>query len=454
MSYIIRRTDGVSIGTILDGTVDTSTTSLTLVGRNYSNYGQIMVDDLVKLLENFAYTEPPSNSITGQLWYDTTNKVVKVWTGTQYKTVGAATATSVAPSTTVAGDLWWDTTNEQFYVYNGTEPYASSGWILVGPPYSKVRGKSGAIWEQITDTSAIAHDVVSLYLDGTRTGIISLSGDFQPAVAIPGFTTIKLGYNLISTGVLNGTAEDSNSLGGVLAANYLRSDTNDTATGSITIANDTGLKVGEGSDLKLSVSNGVDVDITNQTNGGSMSFWINLGGTLTRTIQIDGETGAVSVGSIPTTALGVATKSYVDNSFNNAALTGVSTAPTAETGTSTTQIATTEFVTNSLSLNKIYQGNSFAEIIDTGITPGYANVVIDGTQVLTATSAGVSLKNGATAVTQLQTVNNGTIATTSYVRTAAQRWDGAAKFVSQYAPDPGINDSGSIDGDFWFQYTP
>ena len=38
MSYIIRRTDGVSIGTILDGTVDTSTTSLTLVGRNYSNY--------------------------------------------------------------------------------------------------------------------------------------------------------------------------------------------------------------------------------------------------------------------------------------------------------------------------------------------------------------------------------------------------------------------------------
>lgn len=451
MSYIIRRTDGVSIGTILDGTIDTSATSLTLVGRNYANYGQLMVDNLVKLLESFAYDIPPSNPLTGQLWYDTDAKVLKVWSGTLFKTVGAATAQNTAPATTVAGDFWWDTNDEQLYVYNGTDPFAVSGWILIGPPYSKLKGKSGALWEQIVDNTAVVHDVVSLYLNGVRTGIISLDGDFVPAESIPGFTTITRGYNLIGTGIMNGISDDANKLGGILAANYLRADIADSTSGALTVANDTGLAVGVSSDFKVQV-NDTDVELANQTLGGSMSFWVNLSGTLSQSLIIDGVTGEVSVAGSPTTSLGVATKFYVDNKFNNSVLTGIPVAPTAAPGTNTTQLATTEFVNNSLSLNKIYQGNSFVEIIDTGA--GYANVVIDGIQVLTATSGGVALRNGATAVTQSQSVNNGTIATTSYVRTAVQRWDGSAKFVSLFAPDPGVNDVGSIDGDFWFQYTP
>ena len=142
MSYIIRKTDGVAIGTILDGTVDTSKTSLTLVGRNYANYGQIMVDDFVALLENFAYSISPTSPLTGQLWYDTGNDLLKVYTGADSKVIGGATAASSAPATTVTGDLWWDTLNDQLYIYSGTSPYNASGWILVGPAYSKINGKT------------------------------------------------------------------------------------------------------------------------------------------------------------------------------------------------------------------------------------------------------------------------------------------------------------------------
>ena len=82
MSYIIRKTNGTTLGTILDGTLDTAATSLSLVGRNYSNYGQVMTDNLVSMVENFAYNISPSNPLAGQLWYDTGTSRLKVYTGT------------------------------------------------------------------------------------------------------------------------------------------------------------------------------------------------------------------------------------------------------------------------------------------------------------------------------------------------------------------------------------
>jgi hypothetical protein len=67
MSYTITKTDGTTLGTILDGTINTSFTSLTLIGRNYANYGQLIANNLVKLVENFAYSSSPSNPLAGQL---------------------------------------------------------------------------------------------------------------------------------------------------------------------------------------------------------------------------------------------------------------------------------------------------------------------------------------------------------------------------------------------------
>jgi len=64
MSYTITRTNGTSLGTIADGTFNNTATSLTLVGRNYSNYGQIMTNTLVRLLENSSYNISPSNPLS------------------------------------------------------------------------------------------------------------------------------------------------------------------------------------------------------------------------------------------------------------------------------------------------------------------------------------------------------------------------------------------------------
>ena len=465
MSYIIRKTNGTTLGTILDGTVDTSHTSLTLVGRNYSNYGQIMTDNLVKLTENFAYDISPSNPLSGQLWWDTADSLLKVYTGTYFKIISSATAqnssTLGAPVTTIAGDIWWDTYADQLYVYDGTTPYAVAGWKLVGPTWSKAYGKAGAIWERIEDTTTAMHNVVSMYIDGTRTGIISQDSEFTPLVAIAGFTTIQTGYNIHSGETFWGTANNASYLGGVIATNYLRTDINNSSTGTLAIVNNGGITVGLTGNLQITTTTAGDVSVKNNITNGDINFYAAVGGVNTLAFGIDGATGTASLLSATLSGgllLGAgATVTGALNVIGTGSYSGDLTAPTQLAGTVDTTVATTEYVVNNSGFlkNKIYDSaNSYLEILDTGT--GSANLAIDGISVMTASASGLNLKNGAVAITQPQdytSAGNAAVATTQYVATAAQWWDGSAKIVSTDAPNAGVNDAGSHDGDFWFQRT-
>lgn len=440
MSYIINLPNGQTLGEVLDGTINNTATSLTLVGRNYSGYGQIIQNDLVALLVNFAYSVSPNNPNTGQIWYDTGSSVAKVWTGSVWKIIGSCTSQATPPSSTVAGDLWWASTDKQLYVYDGTTPYASSGWILVGPGYSVVNGKSTAIRETIDSIP-----VTSLYLDGVRTAIISAQ-NFTPSTSITGFGNIRAGHNISSVYPIYGVAENANNLGGQQAANYFRNNINNSGTGTLSIVNDSGLTVGALGQFVANISSN-NVSLHNTVNG---SLNLVNQGNIALTVTAAGQ---ITVNTNPAVALGVATKQYVDNSFINANLWGVSTAITAPAGTANTMIATTEFVVNNSGFfqYKIYNGSTHMWVGSTS-----ANIVVSGTTVATASSSGLNLANGATAVTQGQTYatsGNSLVATTQFVKTATTWWGGSAKFVSNAAPNPGVNDIGSNDGDFWFQYS-
>jgi hypothetical protein len=450
--------NGTTLGTIADGTVDNTTTSLTLIGRNYSNYGQIMVTDQLAQLVNFSKTTSPSSPQAGQLWWDSGNTLLKAWTGTVWKNVGGATSQSTAPSTTIAGDLWWDSTNQQLYVYNGTSPYNAAGWILVGPQ----RNGSGAVWEQLLDSSSVAHDVLSIKLDGVRTAIIS-ADTFTLGTAISGFgTVIRAGYNMNTSDTIWGTANNASYLGTYPAANYFRNDLNNVGYGSLSLQSNTGVILGSVGNFIANVhSTTGSAQIWNLNQGANISLHVNTPSGSIKALAAYGADGRIYLAGDPTSALGAATKQYVDNSFINASLTGVSTAVTAPAGTANTMIATTAFVLNGsgFQTNKIYApginvaaSNTYISVNDTGI--GNAIVVMDGVTVATATKDGFNLFSGATAVTQPDTYNgtgNAAVATTQFVKTATTWWGGSAKFVSNAAPSAGVNDAGSHDGDFWFQ---
>lgn len=86
MTYQINNTAGTLVATIADGTVDNST-SLTLVGRKYSGYGEILQENLVKLMENFAETTAPANSMPGQIWYDSASNSIQYYNGAAWHAV-------------------------------------------------------------------------------------------------------------------------------------------------------------------------------------------------------------------------------------------------------------------------------------------------------------------------------------------------------------------------------
>ena len=78
MAYTIIRSNGTTLTTIQDGTINTTSTSLGLPGRNYAGYGQTLNTNFVRLTENFAYDTPPANPLKGQLWFNTTAGTLNV----------------------------------------------------------------------------------------------------------------------------------------------------------------------------------------------------------------------------------------------------------------------------------------------------------------------------------------------------------------------------------------
>jgi len=77
MAYVINKTNGGIFATVADGTIDTSS-SMTIVGRNYSGYGEFLGENFVKILENSANSSAPGNPLEGQLWYDSDYPTVVV----------------------------------------------------------------------------------------------------------------------------------------------------------------------------------------------------------------------------------------------------------------------------------------------------------------------------------------------------------------------------------------
>jgi hypothetical protein len=295
MAYTINLTDGSIFATIADGTINTSS-SMILVGKNYAGYGEFLDENFIHLLENGSNNTAPGAPLTGQLWWDKTNSLLKVYNGTTFKVISASTASPSQPSSNVTGDLWFDTTNQQLKVYNG------SAWILVGPASTSGQGTSGAIVTTLTDNVSVDHVVIQLFVQNTLVGIISKDATFTPVPSISGFTTISPGIQLsttVSSALFRGTATDSQLLNTLSSTQFLRSDANDTTSGTLGILNDSGLTVGLDQDAKISVNTATsEVTFQNQTQDANLSFKINDGGVTTTAIFVNGSTSAVSIPTI------------------------------------------------------------------------------------------------------------------------------------------------------------
>ena len=289
MAYTVTTTNGTVITTVADGTVDTTATSLTLIGKNYAGYGIFLNENYVQLLENFSNSTAPNAPLTGQLWYDNINAILKVYNSTtnQWKPISSSITSATAPSAAVSitGDIWWDTTNAQLKVWSG------SAWITIGPSYTSTAGTSGPVTQTILDTLGASHVVTLFYISNSVIMILSKDSTFTPQTAIPGFSTIIPGLNLISTSTLTGAqftgaTTGASTLGGFTASQFLRSDISQTTNYAFGAAG--GLTVG--SDLVFDASSGAVAVVSETTINKNIRFDLNRSGVTTTVLTLAAST--------------------------------------------------------------------------------------------------------------------------------------------------------------------
>jgi hypothetical protein len=311
MAYTINKTNGAVLTTIADGTID-NTSDLTLIGKNYSGYGEILNENFVKLMENFASSSQPASPLAGQLWWDLTNNSLKVYNGSGFKIISGSTASATQPAGATLGDLWFDTVNAQLRVYNGTS------WTLIGPSFTAGTGVSGAVITTVLDNTGASHVIVQFFVNEVIVAIISKDSTFTPQTSIPGFATISPGIQISSAVVgatLNGTATNADLLDNLMSSQFVRSDANSNMSGTLGVLNNNGISVGVNTDLRLSVS-GSDVLVNNNTPNGDLIFRVNKSvGGVTTALTIDGATGFVSTitPSAGDNSTRLATTAYVDS---------------------------------------------------------------------------------------------------------------------------------------------
>lgn len=258
MAYQINKTDGTIVATVADGQIDNLSTDITLIGKNYSGFGEALNENFIKLLENFSSTTAPTQPIRGQIWFDSSESKLKIYNGSDFVPVSSATIASSQPETLAIGDLWFDDAADQLYFFDGVDP------ILLGPAYSATQGLSGLRVDSILDTLNQTRVITSLYNNGTLLGIWS-KDSFTPKVEIIGYAgTIEPGFNAgtLANFKIRATATNSDNLGGAPSTTYVRTDTSNAINGQLRLTTDLGLVVGSAGQGNIFVNSG-DVYVSN-----------------------------------------------------------------------------------------------------------------------------------------------------------------------------------------------
>lgn len=290
MAYTITLTDGTVYATIPDGQTNT-TGSMTLVGKNFAGYGQFLDNNFVRLLENGSNTSAPAAPLTGQLWWDKTNNLLKVYNGSTFKTISAATASASAPASNVTGDLWYDTVNQQLKVWTGSQ------FIVVGPAFTSSQGTSGAVPETITDNVGATKYITSLYVNNNRVGIVYDQASFTPQVSLQAtFPTIFPGITLTTTNsaTFAGTANNSSFLNSLTSSQFMRSDTNTSTTGVLRVLNNSGMTVGAANTFSVTTT-ASDANVRSDISGGNLVIQANVSGTVQSVASALGANGTFAV---------------------------------------------------------------------------------------------------------------------------------------------------------------
>jgi hypothetical protein len=431
MSYTIKTTNGSTIAIVQDATLNTIATSLTLVGRDYAGYGAFLNENFVYLLENFAANTAPAHQITGQLWYDTSVKTLKVYDSglTAWKPISSSIAQSTAPANGSIGDLWFKTTTYQLYVYTGDITIGDNGWQLIGPPTTTLGSLSGTVVESIEDSSSNQHVSIKFYIENNVVAIMSFDSAYTPKYTLAGFSIINPGVNLVNSSTLAGsqyTGDTSNALylNGISSGQFLRNDQNASSAYQLTLGG--GLVIATDLNIKTDTATN-EVRVDNLTNNRDTNFYANVGGNKTRLLKINATSGSVDFANVSISQLG--------DILSNASLTINGISSFKNDTRFTANLETTQSGTGSIGNVAYPFGNIYSDKFN-------GNLISSNIYVSTGTITGNLTVNGTLSIASNVVASQNYV--TTYVQTSGRNSQGV-RTISTSTP------SGGNDGDIWYQ---
>lgn len=373
MSYFVNKTDGTAI-VVLDGTKDTTSTSLTLFGRLVQNYGDQTNENFVHLLENFALESSPANPIKGQLWYDTNVNNIKAYSGTNWITVGSEIAGNV--------DL--------------------TGNLSIGPNNFEIKDLTG----NVTFSNQANNGNISFYanVNGTSTNVLNINGN-SGLITILANATSNLG--IPTNGYLNSEIQN---------ARY-----------AATVALSTNVAV-----INANLTSRISEENQLRANLTAANAQIALRDTISRvdTINLATDTALTSNVATILTLIGDASSGLGGQivAVENAMLANIVIVNANVTA------ANANIVALNNKINSVNLAQSTALVANINTKADIVSPTFSGTPVAPTAEFGA---------------NTTQIATTQYVMTRSVFWDGSRKFVSPSDPDSSVG----TDGDIWFKYT-
>lgn len=411
MAYRINKTDGTLLIDLIDGTIDTESSDITLIGRNYKGFGELINENFVKMLENFASSSAPANPLRGQLWYDTTENRLKVYNGTAFATNGIIVS-STQPNL-ATGDIWINSLSNQMSFFDGTD------LVVVGPTHTAAQGVTGFAAQTVLSNLNQNKTVLKLLVGNVLIGVYSAS-QFTPVssqlitelvttanptgVIYQGFNTTNAAYKYLGVATLaEGLIDGSTN---ILASQFLRSDVADTTSGTLKIsslgsnliAQPAAFTVGPNNQLEFRFNNNQDLFINNNiaaknitiqtTNttslvnaitiqGGSANPQVTLGGPLVvnGNLTVTGSTISSGLTTINTVTLTVDDKNIELGSVAQVGLTG-----------NITTASTTSTITGMLSTAGLVVGQTVTKTAGTGILGSNSTIIsIDSSTQITVT---------------------------------------------------------------------
>jgi hypothetical protein len=262
MPYLINNYDGSTRLALADGVIDNST-SLNLVGKNVSDFGQAQNENFVYLLENFADSTPPRNPVTGQLWYDVSGAGLNYYNSARWVPLNQL---NTDPNSVEPNALFYNTLTNQVFVYNATTS------TLVGPEtvpgFGITKLSSVSLLDNLFPSQV--HPVIEIIVANEIVGVISTTSFFvNSSNSIPGISYVNRGitlkypnsnnFPLFGTSVYSNLATTATNVGGGSTGSVVYQNSTGTTT-HLNIASAGSMLISTGSAPAWQLPNNISVN--------------------------------------------------------------------------------------------------------------------------------------------------------------------------------------------------